>query len=221
MKGSKVLRNGISASVIKRLPRYYRLLGELAKSGYVKISSKELASYLRSTASQIRQDLNCFGGFGQQGYGYNVESLRQEIGEILGVNKKQPAIIIGMGNLGRALALHIDFSERGCELIGLFDSNPELTGVMVGDMAIRCYTEIEKFCSERKPSIAVLCVPKDSAKDIADKLVSLGIKGFWNFSHYDLIGAYEGVSVENVHIGDTLLRLNYAMNKQETANDDE
>ncbi len=214
------MRNGISASVIKRLPRYYRLLGELSKKGYVKISSKELASYLRSTASQIRQDLNCFGGFGQQGYGYNVESLRHEIGEILGVNKKQPAIIIGMGNLGRALALHIDFSERGCELIGLFDSNPELAGVMVGETAIRSFAEIERFCAEREPKVAVLCVPKDSAKEIADKLVSLGIKGFWNFSHYDLIGAYEGVSVENVHIGDSLLRLNYDMNKQENADSD-
>lgn len=214
------MRNGISASVIKRLPRYYRLLGELSKKGYVKISSKELASYLRSTASQIRQDLNCFGGFGQQGYGYNVESLRHEIGEILGVNKKQPAIIIGMGNLGRALALHIDFSERGCELIGLFDSNPELAGVMVGETAIRSFAEIERFCAEREPKVAVLCVPKDSAKEIADKLVNLGIKGFWNFSHYDLIGAYEGVSVENVHIGDSLLRLNYDMNKQENADSD-
>lgn len=209
------MRNEISASVIKRLPRYYRLLGELSKKGVVKISSKELASFLRSTASQIRQDLNCFGGFGQQGYGYNVESLRHEIGEILGVNKKQPAIIIGMGNMGRALALHIDFKERGCELIGLFDSNPELTGLMVGEMAIRNYKEIEKFCNEREPKVAVLCVPKDSAKDIADKLVSLGIKGFWNFSHFDLIGAYEGVAVENVHIGDSLLRLGYAMNKDE------
>ncbi len=212
------MRNEISASVIKRLPRYYRLLGELSKKGVVKISSKELASFLRSTASQIRQDLNCFGGFGQQGYGYNVESLRHEIGEILGVNNKQPAIIIGMGNMGRALALHIDFNERGCELIGLFDSNPALTGVMVGDMPIRNYKEIEKFCSEREPKVAVLCVPKDNAKDIADKLVSLGIKGFWNFSHYDLIGAYENVAVENVHIGDSLLRLGYAMNKdKETA----
>ena len=143
------MRSEISASVIKRLPRYYRLLGELSKKGVVKISSKELASFLRSTASQIRQDLNCFGGFGQQGYGYNVELLRHEIGEILGVNKKQPAIIIGMGNLGRALALHIDFAERGCELIGLFDSSSALTGIMVGDMAIRNYAEIEKFCNEK------------------------------------------------------------------------
>lgn len=214
------MRNKISASVIKRLPRYYRLLGELSKSGIVKISSKELALYLRATASQIRQDLNCFGGFGQQGYGYNVESLRHEIGEILGVNKKQPAIIIGMGNLGRALALHIDFSERGCELIGLFDSNPGLTGVMVGDTAIRNYAEIEKFCVEKEPKIAVLCVPRDNAKEIADKLVKLGIKGFWNFSHFDLIGMYEGVSVENVHIGDSLLRLNYAMNKEDSLHDD-
>lgn len=210
------MRSEISASVIKRLPRYYRLLGELSKKGVVKISSKELASFLRSTASQIRQDLNCFGGFGQQGYGYNVELLRHEIGEILGVNKKQPAIIIGMGNLGRALALHIDFAERGCELIGLFDSSSALTGIMVGDMAIRNYAEIEKFCNEKHPKVAVLCVPKDSAKAIADKLASLGIKGFWNFSHFDLTDFYDDVSVENVHIGDSLLRLGYAMNKAET-----
>ena len=209
------MRTEISASVIKRLPRYYRLLGELSKKGVVKISSKELASFLRSTASQIRQDLNCFGGFGQQGYGYNVESLRHEIGEILGVNKKLPAIIIGMGNMGRALALHIDFPERGCELVGLFDSNSALTGIMVGDMAIRNFAEIEKFCGERNPKVAVLCVPKDSARKIADKLVALGIKGFWNFSHYDLTDVYEDVSVENVHIGDSLLRLGYAMNYAE------
>ncbi len=205
------MQNEISSSVIKRLPRYYRLLGELMKNGTVKISSRQLADYLGSTASQIRQDLNCFGGFGQQGYGYNVESLRDKIGEILGVNDVVPAILIGVGNLGRAIAQHIDFKSRGFNLLALFDSNPELEGESVGDYSIKNWADVEDFCKMFMPRVAVLCVPKDAAKDICEKLIELGVKGFWNFSHYDLSLDHQKIWVENVHIGDSLMTLGYKM----------
>ncbi len=201
----------ISSSVIKRLPRYYRLLGELMKNGTVKISSKQLADYLGSTASQIRQDLNCFGGFGQQGYGYNVESLREKIGEILGVNDVVPTIMIGVGNLGRAIAQHIDFSSRGFDLLALFDSNPNLAGEKVGSYEIKDWITIEEFCNAYSPKAAILCVPKDAAPTICEKLISLGINSFWNFSHYDLTLNYQGIVAENVHIGDSLMTLGYKM----------
>ncbi len=201
----------ISASVIKRLPRYYRLLGELMKNGIVKISSRQLADFLGSTASQIRQDLNCFGGFGQQGYGYNVQSLREKIGEILGISESVPTILIGVGNLGKAIAQHIDFSERGFNLLALFDSNPSLEGEKVGDYSIKNWTDIETFCKENSPKVAILCIPKDSAKAICEKLISLGVNGFWNFSHYDLTLNYPDVISENVHIGDSLMTLGYKM----------
>lgn len=203
------MNSGISASVIKRLPRYYRLLNELTKKGIVKISSRQLADYLGSTASQIRQDLNCFGGFGQQGYGYNVTSLRDSIGQILGVDQLTPSVLIGVGNLGRAITQHIDFSSRGFELKALFDSNPALIGQSVGDYTICDYADIESYCKENHPKVAVLCVPKDAAHDICEKLIGLGVEGFWNFSHYDLLLNYPQVSVENVHMGDSLLTLGY------------
>ena len=180
----------ISASVIKRLPRYYRFLGELQKEGLERISSRELSERMKLTASQIRQDLNCFGGFGQQGYGYHVDELRMEIGKILGVDKHFKTILIGAGNLGKAIATHINFETRGCNLIGIFDINPKLTGEVV----------------------AVLCIPKANTQAIADQLVNLGLKAFWNFSHYDLSIDYENIVVENVHLGDSLLTLTYATN---------
>ena len=199
----------ISDSVIKRLPRYYRFLGELEKQDVDRISSRELSERMKLTASQIRQDLNCFGGFGQQGYGYHVRSLREEIGHILGVDKEYPTILIGAGNLGKAIALHINFETRGCKLVGIFDENPRLTGEMVGSVAI-CHTdEIEEFCRENRPVVAVLCIPKANTQAIADKLVGLGIRSFWNFSHYDLTIDHKGIEVENVHLGDSLLTLTY------------
>ncbi len=202
----------ISASVIKRLPRYYRFLGVLLKEGVERISSQELASRMKLTASQIRQDLNCFGGFGQQGYGYNVEGLHEEIGKILGVDKTVGAILIGAGNLGKAIATHINFSTRGCKLIGIFDADENLIGTSVAGLSIRSPLELQSFCATEKPRLAILCIPKTSTQEIADQLVKLGIKAFWNYSHYDLSIDHDNIVVENVHLGDSLLTLTYRLN---------
>ena len=201
----------ISSSVIKRLPRHYRFLGELIKQGVTRISSRELSEKMCSTASQIRQDLNCFGGFGQQGYGYNVLELHEEIGKILGVDRNYKAILIGAGNLGKAIALHIDFSKRGCSLIGIFDSNSSIWGQDVAGIKISPASELDSFCLSEKPEIAVLCIPKQNAQQIANRLVNLGIKAFWNFSHYDLRIDYKEIVVENVHLGDSFLTLTYGL----------
>ena len=211
-------KNGnISVSVIKRLPRYYRFLGELLREGITKISSRELAERMSVTASQIRQDLNCFGGFGQQGYGYNVSELREEIGAILGVNAKHAAVLIGAGNLGRALAVHLDYAKYGCRLCGIFDSNEKLTGASLGGIRVSPLSDLESFCAKAKPVIAILCIPKDSAPDICEKLISLGVKAFWNFSHYDMPQKnLPGVTVENVHLGDSLMALCYGITNSET-----
>lgn len=204
----------ISNSVIRRLPRYYRFLGELLKEGTIKISSRELSERMRLTASQIRQDLNCFGGFGQQGYGYNVAELRGEIAKIIGIEKRIKAILIGAGNLGRALSVHIDFPKNGCELIGVFDSNEELTGNNIGGLKIKHISDISEFCKENKPQIAVLCIPKTAAHSVCELLISEGVEAFWNFSHYDLNLSFKGVIVENVHLRDSLLTLAYNVNNK-------
>ncbi len=202
----------ISSSVIKRLPRYYRFLGELKKKGVERISSRELSELMKLTASQIRQDLNCFGGFGQQGYGYHVNELHGEIGKILGVDRNFGTILIGAGNLGKAIALHINFETRGCRLTGIFDINPNIIGEQVAGISIMHTDEIENFCKEYSPTIAVLCTPKENTQEIANKLISLGIKAFWNFSHYDLSIDHDNIVVENVHLGDSLLTLTYGAN---------
>lgn len=205
----------ISAQVIKRLPRYYRFLGELEKQGFIRISSRELSEKMGLTASQIRQDLNCFGGFGQQGYGYNVKELHRTIGEILGINAGNRTILIGAGNLGRAIASHIDFKKRGFELIGIFDSNPEKTGNIISGISVSHTDDVESFCKEKKPVCAVLCIPKSAAQEIANKLVTLGIKGFWNFSHYDLKMEHnDSIIVENVHLADSLMTLAYGLHSK-------
>lgn len=208
-------RNGkISNSVIRRLPRYYRFLGELQEEGITKISSGELSQRMKLTASQIRQDLNCFGGFGQQGYGYNVSELRDEIGAIIGIDKRLNAILVGAGNLGKAVALHLDFEDCGCKLTGVFDSNPNLSNTALGDMKILSTSLLDSFCKSNKPQIAILCIPKESAKELCDKLLGLGVRSFWNFSHYDLNLEYEDIIVENVHLGDSLLTLTYRTNNK-------
>ncbi len=199
----------VSIPVIKRLPRYHRYLEELKNLGVVRISSKELSARMGLTASQIRQDLNCFGGFGQQGYGYNIEQLYNEIGVILGLNNKSKAIMIGAGNLGHAIATHIHFENRGFDLVGIFDNNPSVIGTKVGGKVVMSSDDLEEFCIKEKPVVAILCIPAEYAAENADKLVSLGIKGFWNFTQYDLVRRYENIAVENVHLGDSLMTLCY------------
>ena len=203
----------ISLPVIRRLPRYYRFLYDLKEKGVTRISSRELSQKMRLTASQIRQDLNCLGGFGQQGYGYIVDQLYDEIGHILGMDRLTPTILLGLGNLGTAVGNHIDFKSRGFNLIGLFDDNPALVGDTRADMTIRSTDELEAFCRQNKPEMAVLCMPKEAAPRIVKTLVDCGIKGFWNFSHYDILNDYPDVMVENVHMGDTLMTLSYHMTK--------
>ena len=204
----------ISLPVIRRLPRYYRFLYDLKEKGVTRISSRELSQKMRLTASQIRQDLNCFGGFGQQGYGYMVDQLYDEIGRILGMDKLTKAILVGVGNLGTAVGNHIEFKTRGFNLIGLFDDNPELVGDTRADMTIRSTDELEDFCRREQPEMAVLCIPKEAAPRLVETLVDCGVKGFWNFSHYDILNDYPDAIVENVHMGDTLMTLSYHMTKE-------
>ena len=205
----------ISLPVIRRLPRYYRFLYDLKEKGITRISSRELSQKMRLTASQIRQDLNCFGGFGQQGYGYMVDQLYAEIGHILGMDRLTKAILVGVGNLGTAVGNHIDFKSRGFNLIGLFDDNPELVGDTRADMIIRSNDEIEEFCRREQPEMAVLCIPKEAAPRLVEVLVNCGVKGFWNFSHYDILNDHPEVIVENVHMGDSLMTLSYHMVEKE------
>jgi len=199
----------ISNSVIKRLPRYYRFLGELKAHGMTRISSRELSERMGLTASQIRQYLNCFGRFGQQGYGYNIEILQCEIAKILGLDFPKNTILIGMGNLGRAVTMHVNFESKGFRLIGLFDNKEALVGQVVKNLPIRSCDTLDEFCRENRPDTAILCIPKDAAEEISKQLISLGIKSFWNFSHYDLGMRYPDVKVENVHFGDSLMTLSY------------
>ncbi|MFT4105405.1 MAG: redox-sensing transcriptional repressor Rex [Lacrimispora sp.] len=198
----------ISKAVIVRLPRYYRYLGELMEDGVERISSNELSVRMKVTASQIRQDLNNFGGFGQQGYGYNVKYLYTEIGNILGINRQHNVIIIGAGNLGQAIANYTNFEKRGFLIKGMFDVNPRLIGLVVRGVEIRSVDDLETFVKENEVQIAALTIPKTKAPEIADRLVSAGIKAIWNFAHTDL-NVPEDVVVENVHLSESLMRLSY------------
>lgn len=208
-------KENVSLSVVRRLPRYHRFLKELLASGTVRISSGDLSAKMGLTASQIRQDLNCFGGFGQQGYGYNVKDLYEEIGKILGFDKRRKAILLGAGNLGRAIALHMDFSSRGFELLAIFDSNPALVGMDVCGVTVSDCANLEAFCRMIRPDVAILCIPKEAARSLAGTLVDCGIRGFWNFSHYDMALDYPGIAVENVHLGDSLSTLCFRVNELE------
>lgn len=200
----------ISTAVIKRLPRYYRHLGELLESGVERISSGELSTKMKVTASQIRQDLNHFGGFGQQGYGYNVQHLYTEIGKILGLDRKYNLIIIGAGNLGRAIANYANFEKRGFVITGVFDVNSKIVGTKLKDITIMDLCEIETFAAENKIDIAALTIPKTQAVEVADRLVKLGVKAFWNFAHTDL-NVPEEVIVESVHLSESLMRISYKL----------
>ncbi len=198
----------ISKAVVGRLPRYYRYLGELTDAGVERISSGELSEKMHVTASQIRQDLNNFGGFGQQGYGYNVKYLRTEIGKILGLNQSHNMIIIGAGNLGQALAKYASFEKNGFLLKGLFDVDPKLDGMMVRGIPIQMMDKLEEYLQENEIEIAALTIPKSKALEVCDMLVECGIKAIWNFAHTDL-HLPEDVIVESVHLSDSLMKLSY------------
>ena len=203
----------ISQAVIGRLPRYYRYLGELRDRGILRVSSQELSDIMNVTASQIRQDFNNFGGFGQQGYGYNVEVLCQEISRILGVDRLHSMVIIGVGHLGQALAGYGNFANRGFVFRGAFDKDPGLIGRRIGELEIRPIDELEEFVRDNAIEIGVLTIPKDQAADIADRLVRCGIKAIWNFAHVDL-EVPEDVQVENVHLSDSLMKLSYRIKRR-------
>ncbi len=202
-------RDNISMSVIRRLPRYYRFLKHLRGKGVTRISSTELSSKLGLTASQIRQDLNCFGGFGQQGYGYIVDQLCDEIANILGLSNAYKAILIGAGNLGRAIASHISFEGQGFELAGIFDISPQKVGTTINGHTVMDVSKIDEFCKSEKPVMAVFCVPREAVSALTEHLYDLGIRNFWNFSHYDISMKYPDTLVENVHLNDSLMTLCY------------
>lgn len=203
----------ISIAVIRRLPRYYRYLSDLLLMDITRISSKELSNRMGITASQIRQDLNCFGGFGQQGYGYNVELLFNEIGNILGINNKFQTIVIGAGNMGQALANYGNFERRGFQIIGIFDIDPKLVGKKVNRMEVQHMDKVDEFVKEHKVDIAMLTVPFDHTREVAERVAKLGIKGLWNFSPMDLKLPYDTV-IENVHLSDSLMVLGYRIREK-------
>ncbi len=200
----------ISQAVISRLPRYYRYLGELRGRGILRVSSQELSDIMNVTASQIRQDFNNFGGFGQQGYGYNVELLCDEISRILGIDRQHTMVLIGAGHLGQALAGYNNFANRGFVFKGAFDCDSSVIGKQIGSITVRHIDELESFISENSIEIAVLTIPKDQAVPMADRLVACGIKAIWNFAHVDL-EVPKDVRVENVHLSDSLMKLSYSM----------
>ena len=204
----------ISRAVISRLPRYYRYLGDLLEAGVERISSSDLSKKMHVTASQIRQDLNNFGGFGQQGYGYNVKYLYTEIGKILGLDRCHNFIIIGAGNLGQALANYASFERSGFILKSLFDVNPRLEGVTIRGIPVRMVDELEDFLKNNDIEIAALTLPKSKAIEVADILVDNGVKGIWNFAHTDL-ALNDDVVVENVHLSESLMQLSYRLARKE------
>lgn len=206
----------ISSAVIRRLPRYHRCLGDLLRAGKLRISSAELAEIMDVTASQIRQDLNCFGGFGQQGYGYNIKFLYNKISELLGVNEGYNAVIIGAGKLGRALAATHMFERRGVNRLAMFDVDPTIIGTRIYDVPVYSVDELGKFCREHNVHIGVLTVPKEAAYDVALTIADAGVKGIWNFANMELKLDKADVIVENIHLGDSLMTLCYEI---KTANE--
>ena len=209
----------VSEPVIKRLPRYYRYLQDLLQDGVYRISSKELSRIMGITASQIRQDFNCFGGFGQQGYGYNVGYLYEEIGAILGTNKKNEIIILGGGNLGKAICNYENFRKRGFNIKAIFDRNPEIIGTEVNGVYVYDIETLEKYLSENKIDIAVFALPAAGVKSVLDTVINSGIRGIWNFSYLDL-KVPDNIAMVNVHLSDSLMTLSYKMHCMEN-NDEE
>ena len=217
---SDMPKPAVSGAVIKRLPRYHRYLGELLREGRLRISSAELSRLMNVTASQIRQDLNCFGGFGQQGYGYNVKYLYGKISELLGVEEGYSAVIVGAGNLGRALASTRMFERRGVSRIAMFDSNPELIGRNFSNIPVYNVCELYDFCKREKVMIGVLTVPKEAAHEVCRVMIDAGVRGIWNFANMELKFPNEHVIVENIHLGDSLMKLCYEIktSDEETEN---
>ena len=203
----------ISDAVIHRLPRYYRYLDDLYNKGVVRISSSSLGSKMDITASQIRQDLSCFGEFGQQGYGYNVAELRSEIGHIIGIDSGHRLIIIGAGHLGHALLQNFDFEKVGFQVDTAFDVSPELIGTTIRGVTIHSMDELEDYVAQFHPNVAVLTVPQSVAQPLADRLIDLGIKGFWNFTNVELSTSKSDVFFEDIHFVDTLLTLSYRISR--------
>lgn len=205
---------GVSLTVIRRLPKYYRYLSDLLDKGTTRISSQELSILTGFTASQIRQDLNNFGGFGQQGYGYNVEDLQRELGKILGLNNKYNAIVVGAGNLGQAIANYKGFEDAGFKVLSLFDRNPRVIGLKIRDIEIRDMDTIEEFIDEHNVEIGIITTPKESAQEVADIYVKAGIKGIWNFAPTDF-SVPDNVIVENVRLNESLFILSYFLKTAE------
>ena len=204
-------KSTVPSAVIRRLPRYHRCLGELLRANKLRISSAELSKIMDVTASQIRQDLNCFGGFGQQGYGYNVKFLYNKISELLGVDEGFNAVIIGAGKLGRALAATHMFERRGVTRVALFDSNPSIIGTEIYGIPVYDVVTLGEFCMEHKIDIGVLTVPKEAAFDVANVMADAGVKGIWNFANMELKHPNPDIIVENIHLGDSLMTLCYAI----------
>ena len=205
-------KKNVSMAVIKRMPKYYRYLGELVKNDVDRISSKELGEKIGFTASQIRQDLNNFGDFGQQGYGYNVKELHNQIGTILGVGKEYNAVLIGAGNIGQAIANYSRFTDIGLGITAIFDANPKLVGMRIRDVEIKDIDELNEYLEENNIDMGILCVPRINAQRVCDVLVNGGVKGIWNFAPIDL-NVPGTVKVENVHLSESLLTLVYQMNE--------
>ena len=206
----------VPTAVIRRLPKYHRYLGDLIRAGEKRISSGKLAKIMGVTASQIRQDLNCFGGFGQQGYGYNIKFLYNKISELLGVNESYNAVIIGAGKLGRALAATHMFERRGVNRLAMFDTDPTVIGTRIYDVPVYPVEELGSFCREHNVHIGVLTVPKEAAYDVAITIADAGVKGIWNFANMELRLDNPDVIVENIHLGDSLMTLCYEI---KTANE--
>ena len=207
-------KNEVPSAVIKRLPRYHRYLGDLLAEGKLRISSAELSRLMNVTASQIRQDLNCFGGFGQQGYGYNIKYLHGKISELLGVAEGFSAVIVGAGNLGKALASTNMFRRRGVERLALFDNNETIIGTEIYGIPVYHVDSLYDYCVENRVDIGVLTVPKEAAKEVAETMVRAGVRGLWNFANMELIIEDETVVVENIHLGDSLMTLCYALKER-------
>ena len=215
----------VSTAVIRRLPRYYRQLSELQDAGVVRISSSALGKSMGLTASQIRQDLFCFGGFGQQGYGYKVESLKEEIGEILGISRGHTLVVLGTGNLGRAIIENFRFSANGFRVLAAFDINPQVVGTQIAGIPVYHADQMEAFVAEHNVSEGMLTVPISAAQEMGDRLAAAGVRGIWNFTNYEITYDPEKVVVESVHFSDSLLTLSYMISqreeREETENEEE